>query len=151
MKKLVSLMLVVLAVVAITSCKKSEGPEAVAEKFLQHLNKKEYAEAKVLGTEATGQFLDMMKSLAEMGGQPEESKEVKIENLKAEVDGDSAVVSYTIDGKDEKLPMVKQDGKWLVNMSKEDQMGEGEGEGELEGEVEGDETSDVTEGTPVTE
>ena len=140
MKKLVNLTLVALAIVAFSSCKKSEGPEVVAEKFLQHLNKKEYAEAKALGTEETGKFLDMMKSLADMGGQTEEPKDVKIENLKAEVNGDTAVVSYTIDGKDEKLPMVKKDGKWLVNMSKEDQMGGEATEPEV---TEGEEAAEV--------
>ncbi len=134
-------MLVAFAVFAFTSCKQAgETPEAVAEKFLKHLNNKEWAEAKVLGTEATGQFLEMMKSLSEMSGE-EEAKDVTIENLVAEVDGDKAVVSYTIDGKDESLPMKKVDGKWLVNMDKEDQEIDVDGEEDYDMDME--ETSEL--------
>lgn len=123
MKNLKLFAIVVLASLAFVACQK-ETPEAVAKKFLGHLQKKEYDEAKKLGTEATGKFLDMMKSLEQMGGAAAETPETApAENLKCTVDGDTAVCTYTQNGEEQKLDLVKQDGKWLVNMSKEDSMG----------------------------
>lgn len=119
MKKLFSLVIVAIVIVAVSACGgKKNTPEAVAEKFLNHLNKKEYAEAKKLGTENTKQMLDMMESLSSMGGD-KEVKEVKIENLKCETTEDKSHCTYTSDGKEEVLDLVKQDGNWLVDMKKE--------------------------------
>jgi hypothetical protein len=149
MKKVINLLLVAFAVVAFHSCTKSgDSPEAVAEKFLQHLYKNEFTEAKAFGTESTGQYLDMLKSFADMSGDAKkEVEDVKIENLKAETDGDKAMVTYTIDGKEDQLPLIKQDGKWLVNMSKEDQMGD-MGEDEMMEEETGEEEVVETEAVP---
>lgn len=119
MKKLFSLVIVAIVIVAVSACgNKSNSPEAVAEKFLNHLNKKEYAEAKKLGTEQTKQMLDMMESFSGMGNKTE-AKEVKIENLKCETTEDKAKCTYTAEGKNETIDLVKQDGNWLVDMKKE--------------------------------
>jgi hypothetical protein len=134
MKKLLGIVLIL--AVAFSGCKKStESPESVAKKFLDHLNKKEYAEAKALGTEATGQIISMMESMQGMAGGEAEMPEVVYEDMKAEVDGEKALVTYTVEGKEEKLNMVLVEGKWLVDMKKEG-MGE-EPEPEIE-EVEED-------------
>lgn len=119
MKKLFSLVMVAIVIVAISACGgKKNSPEAVAEKFLNHLNKKEYAECKKMGTENTKQMIDMMESFAGMN-KKEEAKEVKIENLKCETTEDKAKCTYTAEGKDETIELVKQDGNWLVDMKKE--------------------------------
>jgi len=119
MKKLFSLVIVAIVIVAVSACgNKKNTPEAVAEKFLGHLNKKEYAEAKKLGTENTKQMLDMMESFAG-ANKKEEAKDVKIENLKCETTEDKAKCTYTAEAKAETIDLVKQDGNWLVDMKKE--------------------------------
>ncbi len=119
MKKLFSLVIAAIVVVAFASCgNKANTPEAVAEKYLNHLNKKEFDEAKKLATEETGQMLDMMKSFSGVGG-TQEVKEVKIENMKCETTEDKSVCKYNADGKEETLNLVKKDGKWLVEQKKE--------------------------------
>ncbi len=119
MKKLLSVVIVAIIIVAVSACgNKKNSPEAVAETFLGHLNKKEYAEAKKLGTENTKQMLDMMESVGSMGAKAE-AKDVKIENLKCTTEADKAKCTYKAEGKDETIDLVKQDGNWLVDMKKE--------------------------------
>ena len=115
MKKLLSLAVVFLAIVALNACKSSDSPEAIAEKYLNHIAKQEWAEAKKLGTENTQQLVDM---LASFGGNAE-VKEVKIEEMKCEVNGEAAVCNFKSNGEADKLDMVKKDGKWLVDQKKE--------------------------------
>jgi hypothetical protein len=119
MKNLLKLAVVAIMIVAFNACgSKSDTPEAVAEKFLNHLNKKEYADAKKLGTEQTGQMIDMMESFGAAGGNAEK-KDVKIENMKCTTTDDKSACTYTAEGKEEKIELVKKDGKWLVDMKKE--------------------------------
>lgn len=94
-------------------------PTQVAEKYLTHLNKMEFKEAKAYGTEKTAGMLDLMAGMAAMMPKGE-STGFKITN--EVIDGDKATVTYRNDGKDEDetLTLVKQDGKWLVDMAKED-------------------------------
>lgn len=119
MKKLFSLVIAAIVVIAFASCgDKGNTPEAIATKYLNHLNKKEFDEAKKIATEETGQMLDMMKSFAGVGG-AQEAKEVKIENMKCETTEEASVCKYTADGKEESLNLVKKEGKWLVDQKKE--------------------------------
>ncbi|HNX08088.1 MAG TPA: hypothetical protein PKL96_10935 [Bacteroidales bacterium] len=119
MKKLFSLVIAAIVVIAFASCgDKGNTPEAVATKYLNHLSKKEFDEAKKIATEETGQMLDMMKSFAGVGG-AQEAKEVKIENMKCETTEEASVCKYTNDGKEESLNLVKKEGKWLVDQKKE--------------------------------
>lgn len=119
MKKVMNIVMAAFVVFAMASCGGGANtPEKVTEKFLSHLNKKEYAEAKKLGTEATGQYIDMIASLGDLGG-AEEVKEPKIENIKCTEEAETAKCTYTSDGKEESLDLVKKDGKWLVDMKKE--------------------------------
>ncbi len=124
MKNLIKLSLVAVAIITLVSCGgKSNTPEAVAEKFLGHLNKQEYAEAKKLGTEATGEYLDMLASLSEMA--PEEEVEApEITDLTCEEQEETAVCTYKTDGETQTINLVKEEDKWLVNMTKEDPMGD---------------------------
>jgi ABC-type glycerol-3-phosphate transport system substrate-binding protein len=108
----------------------SESPSEVATKFLTHIDKKEFKEAKAYGTKATGELLDMIASMASM--MPAEETPgftIKSENI----DGDKATVTYRSNGKDEDetLSLVKENGKWLVSMSKED-LNKEEGAGDMD-------------------
>ncbi|MBK9148009.1 MAG: DUF4878 domain-containing protein [Flavobacteriales bacterium] len=98
-------------------------PTQVAEKYLTHLNKMEFKEAKAYGTEKTAGMLDLMAGMASMMPKNENAS-FKISG--EAIEGDKATVTYRTDGKDadETLSLVKQDGKWLVDMAKEDGMGE---------------------------
>lgn len=121
MKKLINLVIVAFVIVAFAACgNKKNSPEAVAEKFLNHKNKKEYAEAKKLGTDNTKQMLEMLESFENMDKKAEPAKEIKIENMKCEVKGDSAKCTFTENGVEgQPLDLVKKDGNWLVDMRKE--------------------------------
>ena len=77
----------------------------------------------------------------------EQAKNYKIEAKDEKIDGDKATVTVTNGEKgEEKLDLVKKDGKWLVNMSKEG-MGAGEpAVAPVDGEVPVDEAMPTTEG-----
>lgn len=117
MKKLLTLAVVALAVITMNACKNSDTPDKVAEKFLGHINKKEFAEAKKLATPESAASIDMLESLGKMGG--EQTKDTKIENIKCKEDGDKAACDYSENGEAKKLDLIKKDGKWLVEMKKE--------------------------------
>jgi len=111
---------IVIALFAVACGGGSATPSQVAEKFLTHTNKMEFKEAKKYSTKATGEILDMIAGMAGMMGEQEAPKGFKITN--ETIDGDKATVTYRSEGKDadETVNLVKEDGKWLVNMSKED-------------------------------
>ena len=103
----------------------SESPSAVAKKFLDHTNKLEFKEAKTYSTKATGELLDMVAGMAGMMGEQPPAPAYTIAG--ETIDGDTATVSYRSEGKeaDESIKLVKEDGKWLVSVSKEDLNKEG--------------------------
>lgn len=114
----------------------SEGPKEVATKFITHVNNMEFEEAKAYGTQSTKDLLDMVAGFAGMAQEKPENTGFEILDVKEE--GDKATVTYRNEGADadEILTMVKQDGKWLVDinkedMNKEDDMG-GEGLGDID-------------------
>lgn len=120
MKNLFKLTVAFLAVVFLNSCS-SNSPEKVAEKFLNHLNKKEYAEAKKMATKESESWIDMMSSLG-TGDTKDQKQPGKIEDLKCKTEADKSVCTYKQDGKDETLNLIKQGDKWLVDMKKENPM-----------------------------
>ncbi|HEU4496198.1 MAG TPA: DUF4878 domain-containing protein [Flavobacterium sp.] len=114
------------------SCSNDSNPEAVAEKFLNHVNKGEFAEAKEYCDEQTASLIGMMESMA--AGKKEELKknDGKIEIISSEIKDDKATVKYkTVGGKapasdkEQSLSLVKVDGKWKVTINKEDANKEG--------------------------
>lgn len=115
MKRFFQVLVAVMAVVILANCGGKNGPDAVAEKFLQHLNKKEYAEAKKLGTEATQQMIGFLESFPS----DEPVEELKIEDMKCTEEADKATCNYKENGKDATINLVKQGDAWLVDMPKE--------------------------------
>jgi hypothetical protein len=116
MKKLFSLVIAAIVLVTVSSCNKTATPKEVAEKFLNHIQKKEYADAKKLATTESASTIDMMQSFGSMGG---EQKEAKIEVKDEKIDGDKATVKYMEDGAEKTLDLVKIDNEWKVEMKKE--------------------------------
>jgi hypothetical protein len=104
----------------------SESPTEVAKKFLDHTNKLEFKEAKAYSTKATGELLDMITGMAGMMGEQPPAPAYTI--VGETIDGDKATVTYRSEGEqaDESINLVKEDGKWLVSISKEDLDKEGD-------------------------
>lgn len=114
------------------SCSNDSNPEAVAEKFLNHVNKGEFKEAKEYCDEQTASLIGMMESMA-AGAKKDELKnnDAKVEIISSEVKDDKATVKYkTVGGKapnaaEQTLNLVKVDGKWKVTIDKENANKEG--------------------------
>ncbi len=115
MKRVFQVLVAVLAVVILANCGGKKGPQPVAEKFLGHLNKKEYAEAKKLGTKATQDMIAFLESFPS----EEQPKEVKIEGMKCTEEADKATCTYMEDGKEATINLVKEGEEWKVDMPKE--------------------------------
>jgi len=131
-KVLSSIFMVVVIAMTILSCGNKSDPKKVAASYLNALKKMDYETAKKFGTPETGKMLDMMSSFSGMmpDSIKDKAKDVKVEIKEAKEQGDKCVVSFTSSekpGAEESLNLVKKDGKWLVNMTKDD-MGGGMGE-----------------------
>ncbi len=113
MKKLFQTIGLLAVIVLIVNCSGSKRPEAVAEKFLKHMNNKEYAQAKELGTEATIQMLSIMEQFST----DVPVQEVEIKNMKCDIVEDIANCKYLKNGEEEEdIKLVKVDGNWKVDM-----------------------------------
>ena len=108
------------ACVVLYACKGGDSPDAIAEKFLKALYSYDFETARKYGTEDTGKLLDMMSGFSKL--MPDSNKkEIKFEILNVKVDGDKAVVMYKDEGKEAQAPLslMRVNGKWKVNMTKE--------------------------------
>jgi hypothetical protein len=94
----------------------------------------DYEAAKTVSTEETKKMLDMMAQFSSMvpDSAKETAKKIKVDIKEAKEEGDKATVTYTTseDPSEKKLNMVKQNGKWLVQWSKQDTMGSESNTGE---------------------
>ena len=128
-KVLFSLAVVSLLALSIVSCN-SNSPKASADKFLTGLYHMDYEAATSVSTEETKKMLDMMAQFSSMvpDSAKETAKKIKVTIKDVKEEGDKATVAYTTseDPTEKKLNMVKQNGKWMVQWSKQDTMG-GEG------------------------
>ena len=91
-----------------------KGPEEVAEAFLLHLNTKEYDKAKELCTDNGKKIFEIFESLGDLNSTGEAGRTM-IENVRCIIDGDEAVCSFTADGENQEMILLKIDGKWLVD------------------------------------
>ncbi|WP_445457554.1 DUF4878 domain-containing protein [Flavobacterium sp. HNIBRBA15423] len=106
------------------SCSEEADVEAVAEKFLTHINKLEFKEAKEYCDEKLASIFGMLEGSTTM------FKDISKENVPTfkikglEIKDDVATVKYvqTKDGetKEETLILKKIEGKWKVSSNKED-------------------------------
>lgn len=136
------LLVAVFALVGIVGCT-DNSPKATAEKFLNDFYHQEYDKARTVSTQKTIDVIDMLEqfSVISTDSAREEAKKIKIEVVDVKEEGDKAVVKYTMSTEpwEHKLNMVKQNGKWLANYTKEDNFSP-ENEGQDEMEEEGEET-----------
>jgi len=100
---LVRLLSVVLPLFIFSSCKNTNSPQAVTEKFLTSVVQTDFDKAKALSTKNTWGMLDIWASFTK--GIPEKVKQEKAENFKVKIldtkkESDSTVVvTYTTDPK----------------------------------------------------
>lgn len=121
MKKVLSLVVVFATLVAFTSCKKANGPEAVAESYLKAIAKMDYTAAKKMVTEESVATIEMLESLAGMSG--EAGVDVTVKDMKCEVkENDAVCTCVVVKGDEEESETVELkniDGNWLVHQPKE--------------------------------
>lgn len=149
-KVLLSIAAAILFAFTMVSCN-SNSPKGTAEKFLNSFYHMEYKEAKEVSTEDTKKMLDMIEQFSAISiadSNKQNAKKVKIEIGEVVENGDSATVMYTTsDNKQpQKVNLVKQNGKWLVQWSKEDSMGDDSQNADPAEETMSDSTAVSTEG-----
>jgi hypothetical protein len=128
MKKITLLLKVVVLGLSLlmVSCSNDGAPEEVAKKFLGHINKLEFKEAKEFCDEKTASLLDMLAGLSGLAkDMPKDAPKIaEVEIVKTDIKDDVATVTYkqTEKGetKESKLILKKIDGQWKVSMNKED-------------------------------
>jgi hypothetical protein len=130
MKKLFLPLLAIAALsVSLISCQTS-SPKPVAEKFLNGIMHMNFEEAKSVSDSTTRQLLERAESYMAMipDSIKAQAKEIKVNIKEVIEDGDKAVVTFNTSKlkEDQTLNLVKTDGKWLVKMSKNEQMPEEE-------------------------
>ena len=124
MKNILKSLVLLLAVSFMTSCGGGNNPESVAEDFLVALGTQDYEKARELGTERTAQLVSLVQGMADMAKKDGEDVDVDnmpdIEFTNTEIDGDKATCFYTsADGEEKKINLLKVDGEWKVDMTKE--------------------------------
>lgn len=103
-----------------TQNKKNLLPEKTCEIFFNYLNNYEYTKAKDLGTEQTIKIVSFIETLSKMGGGGKiVLKDSKSEFIGCEITGKEAVCNYkTFSGDIQKVYLLKQKGRWLVDLRK---------------------------------
>lgn len=148
MKKSIQLFaLLVVSSVVLFSCSKSQKPEDVATQFTKAMKEQKWDEAKKLSDEETKGLIELMASLSKMGDSASKSNDVKKASaeelifVKSEIKDSTAIVYFKdkATSKEEKIPMRKVNGKWLVAIKKEGMNKEGMG-GENPANATGDST-----------
>lgn len=117
--------LLMMAVISV-SCNKGGAKEA-ATTWLNSFYHLDYETAKTVSTEETKTFIATLQQFTSMipDSNKKERKKVVIKVKSVKEDGDKAIAVYTTSDspdKDQTLPLVKQNGKWLAQFSKNDQM-----------------------------
>ncbi len=102
------------------------SPEAVADKFLNAFYHKDYDKARQVSTEKTIELVNLMEqfTMQQPDSVLQKAKLIKIDILEVKEDGDKATVTYTASSMpgEQRLKLEKQNGKWLVSHSKQDDM-----------------------------
>ena len=102
----------------------NDQPKDVAQKFLSASARMDYKEAKKYATPATAKLLEMLSAASDLTPDSVKKRmEASFEIVKEYKRNDTlAIVLYHLKNSDtdQTLNVVKRDGKWLVNVSKEE-------------------------------
>ena len=126
MRKFLGTLLVMLLVQSLLSGCSSSAPKEVAQNWLTSFYRMDFDAAKKLSTEDAKKMLSTFEILSpdQTDSFKKELKKVTVKVKNVRVLGDSvAVATYVmtdIPDKEERLNLVKQSGKWLVQYSKSD-------------------------------
>jgi len=104
----------------IAACSNS-GPGDTAEKFMTHLARAEFTEAKQYASKPTGELVEMMGKMgAALGGKMKDDKDFKFILEDESIDGDKATIKFRKkEGGDvETMHLIKEDGDWKVHEEK---------------------------------
>jgi len=104
----------------IMACSNS-GPGTTAEKFMTHLAKAEFTEAKQYASKSTGELVEMMGKMgAAMGGKMNEEKDFNFILEEENIEDDKATVKFRKKdgGKIDTVHLIKVDGDWKVHEDK---------------------------------
>ena len=118
-----------LPLLAFAACSGGGGPEVVAEKFIKAVYTADFEGAKQYCTDETKQTIDFIAAFAAEKKDEMKKADVTIEQKSVVVAGDENSAEVTlivhgsldldkgevVDAKEEKLQVVKVDGKWLVD------------------------------------
>jgi len=111
-KKLFAGTLVIVALLA--GCSLVNSPKAAVKNFRKAIEKNDMKALAQAATPETVQLIATFGSKAQ--GYAANMSEKKIKEIKEEIDGDTAVVTYIFaDGEEENFDLVKIDGKWKVD------------------------------------
>ncbi len=104
--------LLVFVFLVLLSC--GDSPQSVAKNFTENLAKGRISEAKKYATEPTGEMLEFASKIGAMPVDPD----FTFVFVEKNVEGDKATVVYreSVDGPDERINLVRIDGKWKVHM-----------------------------------
>ena len=123
MDRIIKTSLLLILLVLFSQCKTSKAPrgltvEATCTQFLYNLNNHEYAQAKLLATAATVKKIEFIENLNKMaGGGKVIVKDSKTTLIGCKEDKKEAVCTYkTFAGGEQKVYLLKQKGRWLVDL-----------------------------------
>jgi Domain of unknown function (DUF4878) len=124
------------AAVLFVSCNKN-SPKEVAKTWLLDFYHMDYDGAKKLSTDDTKNLLAQFEQLSSMisDSSKKEMQKITITIKDEKEHGDTATVIYTtsdVPDKDQKIGLIKQNSKWLVQFSKDDTMGADPNAGDLQ-------------------
>ena len=127
MTRIIKSSVCILLVFLCTQCKTTLGPrgltiEATCTQFLYKMNNHEYEKAKLYATENTRKKIEFIESLNKMaGGGQIIIKDNKTDLIGCKADKNEAICTYkTFSGKEQKVFLLKQKGRWLVDLRKDE-------------------------------
>ena len=120
-KKKATLLSFIFILTVLFSCVKDDNsPEVIAEKFLNHIEKGEFNDAKLYCDEKTASMIEVLESFATSF--PKKDTIDLVEILSSEIKDDQATVTYSMSKKEEEqLTLKKVDGQWKISIDKENQ------------------------------
>lgn len=122
----ISLTLFTVFVFAACGGSASSSPTEVAGKFLNAMSRKDFTEAKIHATKKSGRMLDNLARTAGMFGGASDEDEGEVKVIREKIDGEKAIVYFEKgEGEEEFVNMMKEDGEWKVNFSKNEVVGRG--------------------------
>ena len=142
-----------LATIVIVSCSNKNSPKEVATTWLNGFYHMDYAAAKKVSTPETDTLISQLEQLSGMmttDSSRKEMKKIVITVKDVKEDGNKAVATYTLSenpSKEQKIDLVKKDGKWLVAFDKGSAMGGGAADNPADMPAESDTTSASTDVT----